>query len=311
MTPHFIVNMQARQLRRNASLLRAFRRVAEGRCVMHETNSLQQLADCSDIIARERPDLVLIAGGDGSLTAGLSALSERLGDDGLPAIAPIPAGTAGTVGRNWGIVGRPIARVQRLLSGPPEIALKPTLAIESFNAQEDVTERRLGFIVGTGLIARFFRLYYAAGAPGYSGSAKVAAHIFLSSLVKGAKAREVLTPMPCRLTVDGVEQKAQAWSLICASVVKNLGLHMMLTYRAGEAPSMPHLVASCLPPGQLGPRAPLVLAGRPLGGKGHVDTLVTDSTIRFAKRDAFVLDGDLIEAHGFHVRAGPMIQLAR
>jgi len=42
-----------------------------------------------------------------------------------------------------------------------------------------------------------------------------------------------------------------------------------------------------------------------------VDTLTTETTIHFATQDAFVLDGDLIEAHGFHVRAGPMMKLAR
>jgi hypothetical protein len=42
-----------------------------------------------------------------------------------------------------------------------------------------------------------------------------------------------------------------------------------------------------------------------------VDTLAAETTIRFAKPGAYVLDGDLIEAHGFRVRAGPMMKLAR
>jgi hypothetical protein len=90
-------------------------------------------------------------------------------------------------------------------------------------------------------------------------------------------------------------------------VVPNLGLHMMLTYRAGQDPSRPHLVASSLPPHRLGPRAPLVLAGRQLGE--GVDTLAEETTVRFDQADAFVLDGELLEAHGFRIRGGPSIDV--
>ena len=310
MATDLIVNMQARQLMRDATLLPRMKQVADNRCELHVTHNLAELEKVCSTIAARGTDLVLLAGGDGTLTAGLSALTRHLGDEDLPTIAPIPAGTAGTVGRSWGIRGKPIARLERMLSTPASSRPKQTLAVELLDADDQACERRVGFIVGTGLIARFFRLYYQAGAPGYSGSAKVVAQVFFSSLVGGAKAREVLTPMPCTLTVNGVEQAPRAWSLICASVIRNLGLHMMLTYRAGQATAKPHLVASCLPPHRLGPQAPLVLAGRRLRGKNHVDTLAAETTVRFDGPDAFVLDGDLLEAHGFRVRPGPTIHIA-
>ena len=63
-------------------------------------------------------------------------------------------------------------------------------------------------------------------------------------------------------------------------------------------------------PAQLGPRAPLVLAGRPLGGPHHVDELVERFDIRFESEGHYVLDGELLEADRVEVTAGPQLAIA-
>jgi hypothetical protein len=82
---------------------------------------------------------------------------------------------------------------------------------------------------------------------------------------------------------------------------------MRVTYRAGEDLERPHLVASPLSSRDLGPRAPLVLAGRRIGGPGHFDDLVRDFAIRFDPEGPFVLDGDILRAEEVRVSAGPSI----
>jgi hypothetical protein len=204
--------------------------------------------------------------------------------------------------------GQPDAALERLLEGPRRVALRPSLRVTTREADGSSRER-VGFIVGSGLVAQFFGLYYERGAPGYGGSARLVAQIFAESFVGGAMARRVLAPMACELSVDGETLEVPAWSLICASVVRNLGIHMLLTHRAGEDPHRPHLVATPLPPRQLGPRAPLVLAGRALGGDHNVDQLVQHFRIRFPERGAFVLDGELLEAAEVEVEAGPRLRI--
>jgi hypothetical protein len=174
----------------------------------------------------------------------------------------------------------------------------------------DGDRQRLGFIVGTGLVAQFFRLYYQRGAPGYRGSAALVTRIFLESFYGGAMARRVLTPLPCSLSVNDVVQPPEAWSLVCCAVVKNLGIGMLLTYRGGDDALRPHLVATPMTPAQLGPRAPLVLAGRSLGGPHHVDELVEHFRIGFGDSGPFVLDGELLYAQSVEVRAGPTLSVA-
>jgi hypothetical protein len=169
---------------------------------------------------------------------------------------------------------------------------------------------RLGFIFGAGLVARFFDRYEADGAHGYATAARIVARVFASSFVDGPAARAILSPTPARLTLDGRDTRPRAYSLVCAAAVRDLGLHMRVTYRAGEDPQRVHVVASALGPRALGPQMPLVLLGRRLRGAHHVDQLVGVATLDQHEDDApYVLDGDLLRARTVSVRPGPLIQL--
>lgn len=299
-----IVNMNARLLQRDPGLLARLRAVAAGRARVHVTRSLPELAETCRTLAAAGTERVALAGGDGSLMAGVTALASVLGNDALPPIAPLPGGTVGTVARNWGIKGDPAVQLAALLAGPTRRLQSPTLRVCATGA-DGVNTTRIGFIFGTGLVARFFELYYEQGARGYGGAARIVSRVFGESFVGGPTALRVLTPLPCELSVEGRTLAERAWSLVCCSVVRNLGLHMMVSYRAGEDPRRPHLVATPLSARQLGPRLPLVLAGRPLGGAGHVDGLVDRFEVRFAHTGPYVLDGELIGCQKVTVSAGP------
>jgi len=302
-----IVNPHARMIERDASLLDRMRSVAQGRCELHITDSLDHLEQLCQRLARRGTDLVLLSGGDGSLMAGVTALRDAFGADALPPLAPIPGGTAGTVARNWGLAGSPLRCLDRLLSYPLRRKMRPTIEVTAWDGGGTIERRQLGFIFGTGLVAQFFGLYYERDAPGYLGSARIVARVFVESFVGGPFAERVLRPLPCRLAVEGRVLEPTAWSLICCAVVPNLGIHMLVTHRAAEDPDRPHLVANPLPPRQLGPRAPRVLAGQPIGGRHSVDRLVRGFAITFPERGPYVLDGELEETSRLEVSPGPAL----
>lgn len=309
-----ILNTTARLYRTNPARVDAVRRLCAGRADLHPTATVAELDDICERVAARGSDLVILSGGDGSFMAGVTALSRAfsLRSSPLPPIALLPGGTAATVARNWGFSGDPARHLDRILEAPRAVRTtpRPTLRVVSTLAR-DVGARRehIGFIFGTGLVAKFFDVYTAEGSRGYAGAARIVARIFVESFVGGAYARRVLDPLPCALEVEGRKLPEDAWSLICAAVVKDLGIHMLVTYRAAERLDRPHLVASPLPPHKLGPRAPLVLAGKRIGGEGHVDDLVRDFTVRFDGEGPFVLDGDMMRAGEVRVTAGPALDV--
>jgi hypothetical protein len=242
---------------------------------------------------------------------GVTALARVFGEHHLPRVALVPGGTVATVARNWGTAGDPLEVLERLLRERDRLVFtpRPTLRVEG--TTDGATESRIGFMFGTGLVASFFDVYYARGARGYAGAASIVARIFVESFFDGPLARRVLEPLPLTIEVDKRRLGPDRWSLVCAAVVRDLGIHMLVNYRAGEDPLRPHLVASALSSRQLGPRAPLVLAGKSIGGRDHFDDLVGEFVVRFPDGPGpYVLDGDVLRASSVRVSAGPVIHVA-
>ena len=318
-----VVNRRARRLEAGAGvhpLLDVLRERRRGVRVL-ETHSMAELDAAAEDLAREVPDAIVLAGGDGSYMAGITALVRAFAaagrsEDALPAIALAPGGTVSTVARNWGFRGgglfspgeaeaaRYAARLLDAVSrGQAHGTLRPTL-----RAKDDAAER-VGFIFGAGLVSRFFEVYDEEGARGYRGAASIVARIFAGSFSRGTLARRVLTPVPCVLEIDGVRANEEEVSLVCASVVRDLGIGMRLLYRAAEEHERFHVVATPLGPAKLGPQLPLVLAGRPLLGAGNVDTLARRLELRFEGGGAYVLDGELLRTECVVVTAGPVLRI--
>jgi len=271
------------------------------------TRSLDELEQAAEAMKSAAVERVVLCGGDGSFMAGLTALWQR-GFDPLPEICLAPGGTVATVARNLGQRASLLQTVRRATAASDRLRHieHPTLRVSEVNGAT-----RIGFIVGTGLVARFFQRYYAAGAGGYAAAARIVARVFVGSFVSDAYSRSVLDPLGCTLSVEGRELAPRAYSLVVSSVVRDLGLHMWVTHRAAEDPERPHLVASPLPARALGPQAPRVLLGRRLRGEGCFDGLVREFSVRFPDGPGpYVLDGDLFRAEQVDVSAGPKIRLA-
>lgn len=307
LSTHVVINRAARHLRGDTALHRTTLAAAAGATV-HETSALGELDAVARKIAENGAETVVLCGGDGSYMAGVTALARAFGEDRMPKVAFAPGGTVSTVARNWGMGGRLDRYAKRILGsvldGTARETTRPTLRV-----RDDAGGDRIGFIFGAGLVAQFFDEYNAAPVQGTSGAARIVAKIFAGSFVGGRLARKILTPVPATITIDGERAPASAYSLVAASVVKDLGLHMHLLHRAGDDPERVHLVASPLGPLLLGPQMPLVLAGKPLHGRNHVDTLCRTFELRFDRTRSYVLDGDTLRAGTVTVSAGPRLRV--
>jgi diacylglycerol kinase (ATP) len=304
-----IANTNARAYRRDSSLLSDIRRVSAGKAQVHATNHVDELGAICEQIAHRGSDLVVLSGGDGSFMAGVTALAGAFGTRRLPRIGLFPGGTVATVARNFGLKGSPVALLEQLLTTPHAFGTTRSATLRVRQTLGTETIERVGFIFGTGLVARFFDVYYRDGATGYAGAARIAALTFVDSFYGGPYARRVLTPMPCSIEAEGKPMEGDQWSLVCAAVVHDVGIGMKVNYRAGEDLERVHLVASQLEPAALGPRAPMVFLGKCIGGRGHVDKLVKTFVVRFSPDGPYVLDGEMLRATEVSVQAGPQIDV--
>lgn len=251
--------------------------------------------------------VVVLCGGDGTYHAAITALHRASPERPLPPVAFARAGTVSIVARNWGSARDMRTTVRRAL-GPRDlwnVTERATLSVS-----ESGGETRIGFTLGAGLVASFFEEYDRRGAHGNAAALAIVARLFVGGLRGDEFAKKILAPVPSRLVVDGEAHGAPAFSLILASVLRDVGLHTLVAYRAGEDPMRPHVVASVLPPRGLALNWPRVVLGKPIADPEGVDRLAREARIEFSGGPSpYVLDGDTFRADAVTVRAGPTIRV--
>lgn len=307
-----VVNREASRLGAEDGLRRVIvDAAATGGARVHETRSLEDLDHVARRIATGGSSAVVLAGGDGSYMAGLSALAHAFGSGSLPPVALAPGGTVCTVARNLGMTGDASAYARRIVRGVVDGRARSE-AQSTLHVVDDAGGDRIGFIFGSGLVVTFFEAYYAAPRQGLAAAARIAARVFAGSLAGSEYAQRLLRRTPCSLHIDGEPHPAREWSLVLASVVPDVGLHLLVPYRAGREMGRFHVVASGLAARALGAQLPRALAGRPLVGEPRVDALARALHVDFdGHASGYVLDGDLFRARSAKVAPGPVLSLLR
>jgi len=298
-----LINRGASKFARDRALLAATEKAAGPDAVIIETHDLPELDAAAFQVRHAQPDTVALCGGDGSFMNGMTALRAAYGRAPLPRIAFIPGGAVSTVARNFGMHGAANVELARLVARHQAGTLR-TVSHRTIDANG-----RLGSIFGTALVAKFFELYYRDGAGSYADAARMVARIFVESFVGGTYARDVLEPVECALSVDGVPLSPDRYSLICCATIRDLGLHMTVSYRNAERDDALHWIASSLPPRRLGPQMFRVIAGERIRGEPHFDGFVRTASIVFPQPFHWVLDGEMFRDRKIDVRLGPKIEV--
>ena len=95
----------------------------------------------------------------------------------------------------------------------------------------------------------------------------------VSSLIQGRMARWLFAPADVTLTVDGVALPTEAYRLLVASTVPDVGMGFRVPWQAGREPGRFHLVASGLSTTSMALQLHRVFGGKPLRGAPHLDRL--------------------------------------
>jgi hypothetical protein len=304
-----LLNRNARGLRQPVPLLRALAPLRD--CRLIETHTLADLETAARELATERPELVVLAGGDGSVMSGLTAVSHAWGSAPLPRFAIIPAGTVSTIAKNLGLPRRHVQYARSLvdaaLAGRARTMVSRTLRVRDAAGGD-----RVGFIFGTGSIAQFFELYDDLPESGVLPASKLVAQLVVGAFTRSRMAARVLAPEPLTLELEGRALPHARYSVIVSSVLRDLGLHLRPTFRAGEDPERLHVVASTRGPMNLALQVPVVMAGARLVGGGHVDALAKAFSVRFeGSLRSYVLDGDRLDAGSPSARVAPWVTVER
>jgi diacylglycerol kinase (ATP) len=272
-----------------------------GKELYGEASEPAQIAVELERLARGKPELLAVIGGDGTVHAVLSHLYGAGRFRPHPPIALIPAGSTNMTAYDFGIRGRPGRALERLRKSlgsgqPAAVELRRPLQIEHGGM-----DAMHGMFFGAGVISAGVRYFTEhVRRPGVTGeSASLTVIIrYLAALLTGRAGDSVAA----EIREDGIDAGAGTFSAVLASSLHRLLLGMRPYWGTESAPV--HFTAVRQSPRALWRKLPELLAGRGAGLQAadgyHSRNL---SALEIRMDGDFVVDGQIYRARR---RNGPV-----
>ena len=300
-----IANPNARRNREWPLAAQQLRKAAPGAPLL-ETRTPEELSKAARQLARDRPRVLAIAGGDGTVTHTVTALAQAM-DGQLPPLALLGGGAYDSLAPLGGR-GDAEDRLKRLA-----LAVASGAELQSVERDTLKVEGRCGFRFGVGLPVRFIEAIYATGSTGPWASTRLLARLFASSLSVGALARKLYALMDLRVRLDDDEwPRVPIYGLVCSTVAE-AGLGLRPFRRATEQPGAFQALGLTAGPRQFALELPRLLLGlharrdRLIEGVGEKLELSARAPL------GWLLDGEIYSsATGkLTVSLGPRVSLVR
>jgi diacylglycerol kinase family enzyme len=306
-----IANPNARRNREWPLAAQQLRKAAPGAAIL-ETRSPEELLGVARVIQRDRPRVLAIAGGDGTVTHTVTALANALGGD-LPPLALLGGGAYDSLAPlgGSGAAEDRLRRVAEALASGSELRVeqRDTLRIIAPDGGGD----RCGFRFGVGLPVRFVEAIYATGVNGPWTSTRVLARAFWSSLTRGAFAKSLYAPMDLRVRLDAEEWPAvEIYGLVCATVAE-AGLGLRPFRRATEQPGAFQVLGLTAGPRQFALELPRLLVGLPARRDRLLEGVGEKLELSGRAPLAWFLDGEIYTSKTgkLVIGLGPRVSLVR
>jgi diacylglycerol kinase family enzyme len=290
-----IANPNAHQNRNWPLASQALRKAAPG-ADLFETRTERELREAAVQVARRRPRVVAIAGGDGTVTHTVTVL----GGGSYDSLAPL------------GGRGAAEDRLKKLSEAVSTGATLDTTERDTVRVVAPSAARRCGFRFGVGLPVRFIEEIYGTGKAGWWASSRVLLRAVGSSFWRGKFARRLFAPIDLRVAVDGEEWPRVAIYGVVGSSVAEAGLGLRPFRRATEQPGSFQVLGLTADPRSFALEVPRLLLGRPARRDRLLEAVAEEVELRAPRPFGYFLDGEIETAPGrLTVRAGPRVVLVR
>ncbi|MCA1829636.1 MAG: diacylglycerol kinase family protein [Myxococcales bacterium] len=300
-----IANPNARRNREWPLAAQQLRKAAPGAPLL-ETRNSEELSKAARALAADRPRVLAIAGGDGTVTHTVTALSRAM-DGKLPPLALLGGGAYDSLAPLGG-GGDAEDRLKRLSEAVASGNELRTVERDTLKIDD-----RCGFRFGVGLPVRFIEAIYATGNTGPWASTRVLLKTLVSSLAMGPFARRLYAPMDLRVRLDDEEwPPVPIYGLVCSSVAE-AGLGLKPFRRATEQPGAFQALGLTAGPRAFALELPRLLIGKHARRDRLIEGVGERLEVSGRAPLSWLLDGEIYtSASGrLTVGLGPRVSLVR
>jgi diacylglycerol kinase family enzyme len=304
--PGVLVNAGAGRVRRDPSLVGGLRAlVPPGR--VFATKHPDEIEPALARLRADGVDSLAVVGGDGTVTAALTALARAWPAHALPRVALLPGGSVNTI-PSWfsgpGAPDRILARLLRAADDPRECVCEP-LEVRTADGPA-----RIGMIFGNGAVCRWLDLYHAQPRRGPTGAAAVLTRALVSVATGGALSRELFRPFEAAVEIDGAPAAPASFTAMAAGALPVLGLGFRPFFHAGTERGAFHFITTDSRPWELGLDFPAARFGRRRPGTRLRDHRARAVRIVSTEPQGYTIDGDVFPpAPCVELRAGPSLRI--
>jgi diacylglycerol kinase family enzyme len=308
-----IANPNARRNREWPLWAQQLRKAAPGAPLL-ETRTAEDLTRAARLLASERPRVIAIAGGDGTVTHTVTALWQAM-DGQLPPLSLLGGGAYDSLAPLGGR-GDAENRLRRLSEAVASGVELKTVERDTLRVAEEGAPSktgRCGFRFGVGLPVRFIEAIYATGSTGPWASTRLLVRVFGSSISMGPLARELYAPMDLRVRLDDDEWPlVPIYGVVCSSVAE-AGLGLKPFRRATEQPGAFVAMGLTAGPRQFALELPRLLLGFPARRDRLIEGVGERLLLSARAPLSWLLDGEIFtSATGkLSVSLGPRVSLVR
>jgi len=223
------------KVRRILRLLRHYPEVAHV-----ETTSVRSVPEALASLTRQKVELLVVNGGDGTLQHTLTQILTSDDFPSIPMVAPLRGGRTNMSALDIGAHRDPVKGLQGLLEDEKAGRIKDRLVDRPLLRVETLRDRRIhyGFFFGAGMIHRAIDLTHSMFPHGRSqgsfGAGIVTAGLIMRTIAK--RRGGVLTPDKAQIMLDGEHVEGGEFTLIIASSLRRLFLRINPFWGREKAP---------------------------------------------------------------------------
>jgi len=299
-----LINLHCRGARRQPDLVRKLDAAFARRGPFVVSQNPTELPEALATIRKFDPEVLFICGGDGTLQQAMTHLVKTYGENPLPKIAILPAGTMNVVAQCVGIRSSPVKQLQRLLARHA----RSTSATAVRRRLLEVNEH-FGFVCAIGGFSRLIEHYCDHASPTRLRGFALVARATLSAAANGGFAKKIFGHFTASVWADGkpVFENASVTNVAAASI-RHIGFGFKPFLLADQPQGGFGMLVFKSRPRSLLFHLPRLRMGRPIADSNLLQLPARSAVVKLAAPMRPMLDGDLLAAADeIRFRSGPWI----
>ena len=301
-----IINPNAKKFRTGRASLETYLKLQSDMVSIVTPSSIGELHSETRKMAKQKPDYICIAGGDGTLHVVLSSVMNSFKQKPIPPVLILKEGTMDNVARTINLKGRGPELLKRLID-----AVNHGKPIETHERSTMKINDMYCFLFGTGFVTNFLKKAYSGKEKGVIRNIQVAL-MSASEAIRNSRDGEIFRELHGKIYLDGKLVKINPTHGLLAGTVEHIGMGFSPMPDGAKKEKAFQVIVLGMKPSSIILNLNRLRTGRMIKSEEYLNCHAKKIVMNYPDEYDYTMDGDLYTAKGeLLVETGPVIRLVK